>query len=73
MVNEGPLTKVGRVRIVGEQTHTEPELTKYLLGPTRERFPRIKRDADLPFVETDVQSGVELVSRRMPRKDFSMR
>ncbi len=62
-VKEGPLTRVGSVSIPGAKNYTTLELTNYLLGPTRERFPRLKQDTALPFVEADVQGGVDLVTR----------
>lgn len=63
VVKEGPLTRIGSVSIPGAKNYTTLELTNYLLGPTRERFPRIKKDKELPFVEADVQGGVDLVTR----------
>ncbi len=70
VVREGPLTKISAVRVRGAKSHTDEELTKYLLGPTRERFPRIKKDALLPFVEADIQSGAELVTRLYAAEGF---
>lgn len=70
MVAEGPLTKVGTVTVLGNKSHTTEELTKYLLGPTHELFPRIKKTTDLPFVEADVQSGAELVTRLFAAEGF---
>ena len=72
VVAEGPLTKISTVTILGNKSHTTDELTKYLLGPTRERFPRIKNTKDLPFVEADVQSGAELVTRLFAAEGFPL-
>jgi outer membrane protein assembly complex protein YaeT len=62
-VKEGPLARVGTVTIVGNHAFTTKELSDYLLGPTRERFPRVKKDLDLPLVEADINSGGDIVSR----------
>ena len=70
VVKEGPLTKIGNVSIPGAKNYTALELTNYLLGPTRERFPRIKQDAALPFVEADVQGGTDLVTRLYAAEGF---
>ncbi len=63
VVREGPLVRIRAVSIRGVENHTQDELVKYLLGPTRERFPRIKKDTLLPFVESDILSGAALVTR----------
>lgn len=63
VIKEGPLVQIGSVNVIGAKSYTVPELTNYLLGPTRERFPRIKADTELPFVETDIQTGADLVTR----------
>jgi outer membrane protein insertion porin family len=62
-VKEGPRTKVGVVNFRGNKAYDDKNLTNYLLGPTRERFPNIKVDTDLPFVEADVGNGLDLVRR----------
>ena len=62
-VNEGPLTRVGAITFVGNEAYDAAALTNYLLGPTRERYPRIRQDARLPFVESDIYSGVDLIRR----------
>jgi outer membrane protein insertion porin family len=62
-VVEGPRAKLGEVIIKGNHAFDTPTLSKYLLGPTRERFPRIREVVDLPFVESDVVDGAELVER----------
>ena len=70
VIQEGPQTKIASVTVPGAKSHTAAELTNYLLGPTRERFPRIKKDAALPFVEADVQSGADLVTRLYAAEGF---
>lgn len=62
-VTEGPLTTVGPVEIRGNQAFSGEELSNYLLGPTRERFPRVREALALPFVESDVAAGVDIVRR----------
>jgi outer membrane protein insertion porin family len=57
--SEGPLTTVDQVRITGNRFFPEPVLREYLLGATRERFPRAR--AALPFVEGDIETGVERI------------
>ena len=62
-ISDGPKTTIGKVSVPGAKSHTTKEVTDYLLGPTRERFPRLKNDAELPFVEGDLQAGADLVRR----------
>lgn len=69
-IREGPLTKLGAVTIVGNESYSEEELRKYLLGPLKEWFPRIKRDTDLPFVETLIEDGAGLIQRLYGAEGF---
>lgn len=62
-IQEGPVTTLGSVEIVGNSAYDTATLLEYLLGPLRERFPRVKLDTELPFVESDIYSGVGLVER----------
>ena len=62
-VNEGPLTRVGAVTFIGNHAYDSATLTNYLLGPIRERYPRIRQDTRLPFIEGDVFFGAELIRR----------
>lgn len=62
-ITEGPLARVGTVTIEGNKAFDDATISKYLLGPIRERFPRIRRDVMLPFVEADIFSGADLVRR----------
>ena len=62
-VEEGPLARVGAITIEGNTGFDTKTLTNYLLGPIRERYPRIRRDILLPFVEADIFSGTDLVRR----------
>ena len=63
IVNEGPLTRVGGITYVGVRAYPDATLTNYLLGPTRERYPRIRQDLRLPFIESDIFAGAELIRR----------
>ena len=58
-INEGPLSRLGRVTIVGNQRISQAALLDYLLGPTHERFPH--QQGASPFVEADIESGVDWV------------
>ncbi len=63
IVNEGPLTRVGAITFIGNYGYDTATLTNYLLGPIRERYPRIRQDTRLPFVEADIFFGAELIRR----------
>ncbi len=62
-VAEGPVTRLGTVNIEGSRGYDSATLDEYLLGPLRERFPRVRAEVDLPFVESDIHEGVDLVRR----------
>jgi len=62
-VHEGPLARVGAITFEGAAGYDTKTLTDYLLGPTRERYPRIRKDINLPFVEADIFNGADLVRR----------
>jgi outer membrane protein insertion porin family len=62
-VDEGLLTRVGAITFIGNKAYDNATLTNYLLGPTRERYPRIRQDTRLPFIESDIYSGVDLIRR----------
>lgn len=62
-IREGRRTTVGETSFPGASAHTVEELRNYLLGPTRERFPQIREDVALPFVEADIGVGVDLIQR----------
>ena len=70
-VNEGPLTRVGTVTVTGNHAYDVATLTNYLLGPTRERYPRIRRDTRLPFVETEIFAGADLIRRLYAAEGYS--
>jgi outer membrane protein insertion porin family len=63
IVSEGPLTRVGAITYKGNTAYSDAVLTNYLLGPIRERYPRIRQDTRLPFIEADVFFGAELIRR----------
>lgn len=57
-IREGPLTELGEVTIRGNTSYTDEQLREYVVGPTRERFSRLK--GDLPYIESDVtETGVD--------------
>jgi outer membrane protein insertion porin family len=58
-IKEGPLTKLGEVRLRGNTSIDEQTLREYMIGATRERFSRFK--GELPFIEADMKTGVERV------------
>lgn len=62
-VVEGPLTGLGPVTVEGNSAFPTEELTTYLLGPTRERFPRVRELTTLPLVESDLAAGADIVRR----------
>lgn len=62
-ITEGPLAHVGTITVEGNTGFDQATIRKYLLGPIRERFPRIRQDTQLPFVEADIFSGADLVRR----------
>ncbi|MEO6847960.1 MAG: outer membrane protein assembly factor BamA [Chthoniobacterales bacterium] len=69
-IEEGPHVTIGDVVIEGNKSFDKETLMKHLLGPTRERYPRIRKDSDLPFVEADIWSGEDLVSRLYASKGY---
>jgi len=60
-VAEGPLTALGDISFSGVAGLPEATLRDYIVGTTRERFPRTKKAATLPFVQGDVDTGVERI------------
>ncbi len=63
-VQEGPLVKLGDLDFTGNRTFPDPtNFQEYIVGQTRERYPRSTKREDLPYVEADVQKGVDLVQR----------
>ncbi len=59
IVSEGPLTLLGVVDFHGTAGEPVATLRDYIVGSTRERFPRTK--TALPFVKSDVDTGVERI------------
>ncbi len=59
-VSQGPLTRIGDTIFRGNKNVPEKTLREYIIGATRERFSAMK--TDLPFVEADVQTGVERIA-----------
>ncbi len=58
-IHEGPLTQLGNVTFRGNEHLPAKTLLDYVEGATRERLPRNPRV--LPYVESDVKSGVERI------------
>lgn len=62
-VSEGPLATLESVTFHGNSAFDDGTLRRYLLGPIRERFPRIRGIVNLPFVAADIERGTDLVRR----------
>ena len=61
-MDEGPLVVLGDIRFTGNDHYKDPaNFQQYIIGQTRERFPASRKD--LPYVDTDVQKGTDLVQR----------
>ncbi|MEO6052680.1 MAG: outer membrane protein assembly factor BamA, partial [Chthoniobacterales bacterium] len=63
IIVQGPRATIGGVTFQGNKAFDSTTLTKYLLGPTRERYPRIRKYINLPYVFADIQNGADIVSR----------
>lgn len=55
-VEEGPLTKLGKVTWQGNDNYEEAILNDFLVGTTRERFSQFK--TSLPYVEQEIDTGI---------------
>ena len=55
-VTEGPQIWLGSINFAGDKAITAKVLKDYVAGTTRERFPRLRQK--LPFVESDIETGV---------------
>ena len=60
-INEGPLMTLGTVTFEGNVKEPTDKLFDFAVGPTRERYSKLQRN--LPFVESDVREGADLVHR----------
>ncbi len=58
-VAAGPLTTLGDITLHGNSGEPDATLRDYIIGATRERFPHTK--TALPFVQADVDTGVERI------------
>ena len=58
-IHEGPFTQLGAITFSANLHLPQETLSGYVTGGTRERFPNQKQP--LPFVESDVNSGVERI------------
>ncbi len=61
VVKEGARLTLANVNFVGNEHITSEKLFDFVIGPTRERY--AKTEKALPFVPTDLDSGVDLVRR----------
>lgn len=61
-VQEGQLVTLGDIKFTGNAHYPAPgNFQQYIIGQTRERFPASK--SSLPYVETDVEKGADLIQR----------
>lgn len=60
-VKEGARVVLGDVNFTGNRAAPTATLREYIVGPTRERFPKGK--TDLPYVQQDVDKGLDLIGR----------
>lgn len=60
-ISEGPRTLIGEIRFVGNRNASSDDLREYVIGTTRERYPR--GTVELPYVAQDIEKGVELINR----------
>jgi outer membrane protein insertion porin family len=60
-IREGPLVKLGMINFVGAQHEPSEKLYDFAVGPTRERTSKAAKE--LPFVQSDIQEGADLVER----------
>ena len=61
-VDEGPLVVLGDIRFTGNEHYVDTaNFKEYIIGQTRQRFPASRKE--LPYVDTDVQKGTDLVQR----------
>ena len=58
-IHEGPVTQLGIISFEGNTQVASNVLLDNLLGPTKERIPQ--KNAPLPYVESDIDSGVERI------------
>ena len=68
-ISAGERVKIGSIRWEGDAGIQEEELRKFLLRPAHERT-KIKKDADLPWVDGDLEQGAALVRRRLRADGF---
>jgi outer membrane protein insertion porin family len=60
-IYEGPLITLGLINFIGNDREPTDKLFEYAVGPTRERYSKLQQK--LPFVETDIKEGADLVHR----------
>lgn len=60
-IDEGPRVTVAGVNFVGNENLASEKLFEFVIGPTRERYG--KTEKALPFVQSDLEEGVDLARR----------
>jgi outer membrane protein assembly complex protein YaeT len=68
IVNEGSVMTLGNITFDGNVHEPTEKLFEFIVGPTRERYSKLQKN--LPFVEADVQEGVNLVERLYNAEGF---
>ena len=61
VIDEGPVMTLGTVTFAGNAHEPADKLFEFVVGPTRQRYSKLQKT--LPFVEADVQEGVDLMNR----------
>jgi outer membrane protein insertion porin family len=61
VIDEGPKLALGVVRFEGNRSEPAERLFDYVVGPTRQRYSSLERT--LPFVQSDIKEGTDLLYR----------
>jgi len=67
-INEGALTTLGTITFEGNVKEPTEKLFDFAVGPTRERYSKLQKR--LPFVESDMREGADLVHRLYVAEGF---
>lgn len=60
-IDEGERVTIGNIHFVGNDNIASDKLFDFVIGPTRERYS--KAEKKLPYVQSDLDEGVDLVRR----------
>lgn len=60
-VTKGSLVTLGEIVFKGNESIDREKLLSYLIGPTRERFSRFRREDALPFIAEDIKTGASRI------------